>query len=74
MDAFRASDGSIWYFPTNAPSIVSAPVSGDAVIKQDFYDMTGVLSLHLPYMAEQAYGFDRFQTLAKQMEPKPEAA
>jgi hypothetical protein len=33
-----------------------------------------VLPLHLPYMAEKCYGFERFQTLAKQMEPKPEAA
>ena len=74
MEAFRASDGSIWYFPTHAPSIVSAPVSGDAVIKQDFYDMTGVLALHLPSMADKCYGFERFQTLAKQMQPKAEAA
>jgi hypothetical protein len=74
MDAFRASDGSIWYFPTHSPSIVSAPVSGESVITQDFYDMTGVLPLHLPYMADQAYGFERLQAMAKQMEPKPEAA
>ncbi|MEM1299176.1 MAG: jacalin-like lectin [Pseudomonadota bacterium] len=74
MDAFRASDGSIWYFPTNAPSIVSAPVSGESVIKQDFYDMIGVLPLHLPYMAEQSYGFEQLQGLAKQMEAQPEAA
>ncbi|MEL6102647.1 MAG: hypothetical protein AAFY74_04790 [Pseudomonadota bacterium] len=63
MDAFRASDGTVWFFPTSEPSIVSAPVSGDAVIKQALYDMTGTLPLHLPYMADQCYGYERFSAL-----------
>lgn len=60
MDVFRASDGTVWFFPTSEPSIVSAPVSGDAVITDELYDMTGTLSLHLPYMADQCYGYERF--------------
>lgn len=58
MDVFRASDGTVWFFPTGEPSIVSAAVSGDSVIKQDLYDMTGTLPLHLPYMADQCYGHE----------------
>lgn len=60
MDVFEASDGTVWFFPTSEPSIVSAAVSGEAAIKQDLYDMTGTLPLHLPYMAEQCYGYERF--------------
>jgi len=60
MDVFRASDGTVWFFPTSEPSIVSAAVSGDAVITDELYDMTGTLSLHLPYMADQCYGYERF--------------
>lgn len=60
MDVFRASDGTVWFFPTSEPSIVSAAVSGEAVIKEELYDMTGTLPLHLPYMADQCYGYDRF--------------
>lgn len=62
MEAFRASDGTVWFFPTSEPSIVSAPVSGDGVITRELYDMTGVLSLHLPYMADRTYGYERFST------------
>ncbi|MGD1883509.1 MAG: jacalin-like lectin [Paracoccaceae bacterium] len=63
MDVFKASDGTIWFFPTSDPSIVSAAVSGDNIIKQDLYDMTGTLGLHLPHMAQQqkqSYGYDYF--------------
>ena len=60
MDVFRAQDGTVWFFPTSEPSIVSAAVSGDAVIKDDLYDMTGTLPLHLPHMSEQCYGYERF--------------
>jgi len=63
MEVFEASDGTVWFFPVTEPSIVSAPVSGDAVIREQLYDMTGTLTLHLPYMAEQTYGFERFATL-----------
>ncbi len=63
MDVFRASDGTVWFFPTSEPSIVSASVSGEAVIKEDLYDMTGVLPLHLPYMTDQCYGYERFLKL-----------
>ena len=63
LDVFKASDGTIWFFPTSDPSIVSAAVSGDNIIKQDLYDMTGTLGLHLPHMAQQqkqSYGYDYF--------------
>lgn len=60
MDVFRANDGTIWFFPTSEPSIVSAAISGDAMITESLYDMTGTLSLHLPYMADQCYGYERF--------------
>ncbi|MEL6450600.1 MAG: jacalin-like lectin [Pseudomonadota bacterium] len=63
MEVFEAHDGTIWFFPITEPSIVSAPVSGDAVIREPLYDMTGTLTLHLPYMADQAYGFERFKAL-----------
>ncbi|WP_095590670.1 jacalin-like lectin [Actibacterium ureilyticum] len=63
MDVFRASDGTVWFFPTSEPSIVSAAVSGDAVIQDDLYDMTGTLPLHLPYMAQKCYGYERFAAL-----------
>ncbi|WP_138472906.1 hypothetical protein [Poseidonocella sp. HB161398] len=60
MEAFTASDGTVWFFPVADPSIVSAAVSGPDVIKEELFDMTGVLSLHLPYMALQSYGLERF--------------
>ena len=63
MDAFRASDGTVWFFPTGEPNMKSAAISGDNVITQEVYDMTGTLPLHLPYMADQCYGYERFSTL-----------
>lgn len=63
MDVFRASGGTVWFFPTSEPSIVTAAIAGDAVIKEELYDMTGTLTLHLPYMADQCYGYERFKQL-----------
>lgn len=63
MDVFCASDGTVWYFPTSEPSIVTAAISGDTVITQKLYDMTGMLPLHLPYMAEHCYGHERFKEM-----------
>ncbi|APX13502.1 jacalin-like lectin [Tateyamaria omphalii] len=60
MDVFEASDGIIWFFPTSEPNIISAAVSGDSVITSDLYDMTGVLTLHLPNMAPQTFDYDSF--------------
>lgn len=60
MEVYRASDGTVWFFPIAEPSIVSAAVSGDSVIKHDLYDMTGTLPLHLPYLADQCYGHERY--------------
>lgn len=60
MDVFEASDGTVWFFPTSEPNIISAAVSGDSVITADLYDMTGVLTLHLPYMAQQTFDYDHY--------------
>ncbi|KIC50065.1 jacalin-like lectin [Tateyamaria sp. ANG-S1] len=60
MDVFEAKDGTIWFFPTSEPNIISAAVSGDSVITADLYDMTGVLELHLPYMSGQTFDYDSF--------------
>ncbi|WP_424933603.1 jacalin-like lectin [Amaricoccus macauensis] len=72
LDAFRASDGMVWFFPTTEPSIVSAPVSGDAVITRELYDMTGVLPLHLPYMTDLCFRYERFK--AARVDRAPQAA
>ncbi len=66
MDIFKAADGTIWFFPTSESSIVNASVTGEPAITENLYDMTGALTLHLPYMSEQqeqSLGYDYFRSL-----------
>jgi hypothetical protein len=64
MDIFKAADGTIWFFPTSESSIVNASVNGEPAITETLYDMTGALTLHLPYMSNQQstrLGYGYFQ-------------
>ena len=65
MQVFEASDGTCWSFPTSEPAIVSAAVAGEDIPTDKICDMTGILPLHLPYLAEKSLDFRRFTALAK---------
>lgn len=62
IDVFEAGDGSVWIFPISEPSIVTVKADERFPVREDLYDLTGMLATRIPALADRrvyrhGYGF-----------------